>query len=113
VRHTLYLVAVATLIAPLCGSHHRVPRVVVHHAADLAPGMRMAVDDLVQDLAEITSERVIEGGPQLPPCTPGLLHIAVVDDARAPDPQAYTIDEERCTDGHLVIVRGGSLRATQ
>lgn len=114
-------VAIMALVAVGCSSP--TPTITIHAPAELAPGTVMAVDDLRQDLRRFAGREVLDATTTVSHCVDGETHLVVLghehgrDGAPAVtelDPQAYTIDETRCDDdGHLVILRGGSLLAAQ
>lgn len=116
-------VVLAGLLLAACSSPAHEPSIVVHRPDALAPASEIAVTDLVADLAKITGTPVTESSDPQVSCVDGDLHVVVLGhehDATftaATTPltaQQYTIDETRCgIDGHLVVIRGGSLLAAQ
>jgi len=94
-----------------CGDDLLAPQVTVHTPGD-APAVALAADDLALDLELLTGHGVTRSrGPAR--CYRDELHVEL----RAPDPslerQEYRIHEERCGDGHLVVIEGGSELAVQ
>jgi hypothetical protein len=90
-------------------------RYVVHAPAGLAPGLRLAVDDLRADVARVTGQPVAVRG--LPDdgdgCRAGEVHLVVRGQAPELAAQEYHIDEQRCRRGRRVVMAGGSLLASQ
>lgn len=101
----------AVLVA--CSSSSTPGTVAIHTPSGLPAGIQLAVTDLTLDLETITGA-VIDGRGPGSSCASGELHIEIDPEPTGADPQHYTIDETRCgSDGHRVIVRGGSQLATQ
>ena len=111
-----------TLAAVACSSRPS-DSITIHTPTGLAAGTEIAVTDLVADLYAISGRGIERTGLTLQQCRAGETHIVVlghqhdVRGAEAPTelgPQAYSIDETRCgSDGHFVVLRGGSLLAAQ
>lgn len=107
---------VLLLIAAACSDH--AGEVVVYAPAAPSTGTALAVQDLVTDLGMISGRTVTRKVGRAAGCEEGALRVVVLgedaDASPALEPQAYTIEEQRCgDDGHLVILRGGSMLASQ
>jgi hypothetical protein len=117
---TAVTAAIALVIAA-CGDDLPASAVVVHAPAAPPPGVRLAIDDLVSDLGAITGEIVTTSTRPPARCVRGELHVIIeappggertgADGELAR--QQYQIREERCGDGHRVVVRGGGVLSTQ
>lgn len=111
------------IVVAACSSSSSPHAVVVHTPEGLAIGTKDAVADLTSDLEKLVGYSVTKAGLPQPSCTSGEVHVVVLGHehdehgARTPSPlgpQEYSIEETRCADdGHLVVVRGGSLQAAQ
>jgi hypothetical protein len=98
------------------------PGVYVHLPDQPAPALADTAADLLSDFARITGQQPFSAKLPAPSCVPGQTHVALLghehraDGSRATTTlaaQQYEILEQRCGDGHLVTVRGGSLLAGQ
>ena len=102
---------VAVLFA--CSSSSTPGTIAIHTPSGLPVGIQLAVTDLALDRDAITGADIDGRGPGSS-CESGELHVEIDPTPTGTDPQHYTIDEQRCgTDGHRVVVRGGSQLATQ
>jgi hypothetical protein len=99
-----------------CADNQRAKDVfVVHAASDLPKYVGVAAQDLAGDLQKITPRTVaVSTDPSPGGCVPGQVHVDVRGIDASLAKQEYTVVEQRCAhDGHLVIVRGGSLLSAQ
>ncbi len=106
-----------------CSSSSSQRAVVVHTPEALAAGTKDAAADLTSDLEKLVGYSVTKAGLPHTGCTSGEVHVVVLGHehdetgAKQPSPlgaQEYSIEETRCgDDGHLVVLRGGSLQAAQ
>ena len=111
------------IIVTACSSPAAQRPVVVHTPEGLAVGTRDAVADLTSDLEKLVGYSVTKAGLPQTGCRAGEVHVVVLghehDERGAIAPsslaaQEYSIVETRCgDDGHLVVLRGGSLQAAQ
>lgn len=81
---------------------------IVVHASSTDPALSDALDDLAADLGRMgatSAQRATGGGPSA--CVPGQTHVVVSAPSAMAHRDAYAITEERCGDGHRVVLRGG------
>lgn len=81
---------------------------IVVHAPSSDPALVDALDDLVGDLGRVTGATVLRAtGPGPSACVAGQTHIVVAAPSTTAHRDAYSITEDRCGDGHRVVLRGG------
>ncbi len=81
---------------------------VVVHAPSTHPALVDALGDLVGDLGRVTGATVLRAtgtGPSS--CVAGQTHVIVAAPSTTAHRDAYSITEDRCGDGHRVVLRGG------
>ncbi len=116
----VWVLWIAILVGCSSSSSHGV---VVHAPDDLAAGTQDAAADLRSDLERLIGDTVAKGALPQTSCADGEVHVVVLghehgeSGAKQASPlaaQQYSIKETRCGhDGHLVVLRGGSLQSAQ
>jgi len=88
------------------------PAIVIHAPGE--PAIQQAATDAGGDLGHVTGIAPTFATSMDPGCVEGELHVVIRDVTDELARQSYAIDETRCDhDGHLVVIRGGSLLAVQ